>query len=112
MSHEPLPEDTFDAFLVEQLRNNEPYLPNDGFIEKTLLALPTVRRRRFSSNVYWLTGLLGMSVAAPALLSGVPLMFRWASHLTTTELIHVGLMSSAITLGAALLWSGRELDLI
>lgn len=113
MSHEPLPEDKLDAFVTQQLRNSAPYLADDGFIEKTLQALPAVPRpRRTTSKAWWLTGLFGASVATLALLSGVPTIFQWANRLTTTDLIQLGVITSAITFGSALLWFGRELDLI
>lgn len=107
MSHEP--HDEFDSFLAKHLRNSTPYIADDGFVEKTMQALPAPRSTRKIKIIAATTGLV---LATPALISGGSTIFHWANSLTVASLLQIGLVTSGILFSSTVIWFGRKLDLI
>lgn len=106
--------DSFEALLARQLRNSSPYLNDEGFTDQVAARLPA---RRVSKAGRWLQWLLAVVMVAVVV---VQLPLRELVHGAARYLFAVDLallLQLAVVMAggfavAALIWFGRELDVL
>ena len=102
----------FDQFLAQNLREAQPYIPDDGFSAVVTRQLTKQRQRE-----RWFVGLPAMVitllvVAQLPVASLTRQVWYWAAGIDITSLITMGAMGVFVAMLACGIWLGREMKLI
>jgi hypothetical protein len=111
MTNDKKLQDNFDQILTQQLHNTTPYIADAGFSEAVMQRLPQLNKASNFGIGFSVAGVLLAVViciyALPALVA--PVVF-WANSLNLAGVLHLGIWSSVLILGAVVAWLSRQLD--
>lgn len=108
--------DSFDELLARELHKTRPQLPDDGFADQVMTALPV--RRASSQWRDWLIIALAALLVALPILAQWPLtelldqLWQWFQTADWSRLAKTGAVVSLATLLAGFGWLAREMELL
>lgn len=108
----PVEQDEFDAFLRQNLNNSSAYIPDDGFSQKVVQALPQKPSIMQYVPYLFLVCLFLLTAAVIPWLDVLTSVMHYFITLEVMELLKMAAMSAAGLFTVASAWMLRELKLI
>jgi len=108
--------DGFDQFLIENLKNSDTYIPDDGFAASVMARIPTARKRPRSQEWFiTIAPALVMALLLLPLLSPIEAASQLWLWLATGDIVTVFKAGSAVfatTIAACFCWLMRDMRLV